>query len=135
MKPPQLVVGAVIADSLETPTRVLAARRSGPATLAGRWEFPGGKVELGEAPQEALRRELREELSIEVELGDELVCPSATAWPINETLVMRLWFAVITDGEPIPTGSHDEVRWLKAEELVGLNWLDADRAVLPILFG
>ena len=60
------VVGAAIVDSLASPKKLLAGRRSAPAALAGLWEFPGGKVEGGERPEEALVRELREELGIEV---------------------------------------------------------------------
>ena len=59
----RLVVGAVIVDDLRHPRRVLAARRATPAPLTGRWEFPGGKVEDGELPEAALRREIREKLS------------------------------------------------------------------------
>ena len=65
----RLVVAAAIVDNLARPTRVLAARRSQPARIAGLWEFPGGKVEVGEDPAAALHRELREELGVEVELG------------------------------------------------------------------
>ena len=134
MESRQLIVGALIVDSLDAPRCVLAARRTTPAALAGRWEFPGGKVEPGEQPEAALRRELREELSIEVKVGAELVCPSATAWPINETMEMRLWLATIRGADPVLTGSHDEIRWLTASELHDVPWLDADRAVLPHIF-
>jgi 8-oxo-dGTP diphosphatase len=124
----QLVVGAVIVDDLLRPRWVLAARRATPASLAGRWEFPGGKVEPGELPQPALLREIREELGVAIELGDELIGPDAGCWPISEHLTMRLWFGRLS-GEPRPDVAHDQVRWLDATQLVDVPWLPADVAV------
>jgi 8-oxo-dGTP diphosphatase len=128
-----LVVAAAIVDDLAAPTRVLAARRAAPSTLAGGWEFPGGKVEPGEDPTAALHRELAEELQITVDLGAEMCPPHGAAWPIVPEHEMRLWFAVVTSGPPIPTGSHDELRWLTSEQLDGVAWLPADRAILEEL--
>jgi 8-oxo-dGTP diphosphatase len=128
----QLVVGAVIVDDLRCPRRVLAARRATPAPLAGRWEFPGGKVEDGELPEAALHREIREELAVGVELGDELVGPDAGCWPISDRLTMRLWFAAL-EGEPRPDVAHDQVRWLGASQLDDVAWLPADVAVTQVL--
>ena len=124
----QLVVGAVIVDDLAAPRLVLAARRRTPESLAGLWEFPGGKVEPGELPQQALRREIREELGVGIELGDELTGPDAGCWPISERLSMRLWRGQL-DGEPRPDVAHDRVRWLSASELDDVRWLPADVAV------
>jgi 8-oxo-dGTP diphosphatase len=126
-----LVVAAVIVDDLTKPTRLLAARRTEPPALAGGWEFPGGKVELGEDPIAALHRELAEELQITVDLGAELRRPGGGAWPIGtEDDEMRLWFAVITSGTPAPTGGHDELRWLSVDQLEQVAWLPADRAIV-----
>ena len=131
----RLVVGGVIVDDLFAPSRVLAARRTRPPSLRGRWEFPGGKVEPGESPQEALTRELREELGISVDVGAELVEPDRGTWQISKDLEMRLWFASITDGEPVAEDSHDELKWLDADSLESVNWLDADQQVIPHVRG
>ena len=124
----QLVVGAAIVDDLLQPRRVLAARRATPIRLAGRWEFPGGKVEAGELPRQALLREIREELGVGIELGDELVGPDAGCWPISPSLTMRVWFGRL-GGEPRPDVAHDQVRWLDATQLDDVPWLPADVAV------
>jgi 8-oxo-dGTP diphosphatase len=128
----QLVVGAVIVDDLRRPRLVLAARRATPHRLAGRWEFPGGKVEDGELPEAALHREIREELAVGLELGDELVGPDDGCWPISDRLTMRLWFAA-PDGEPRPDVAHDQVRWLDATQLDDVAWLPADVAAAHAL--
>jgi 8-oxo-dGTP diphosphatase len=110
---------------------LLSARRTEPAALAGGWEFPGGKVDPGEQHAEALRRELREELGVEVELGDLLVGPlEAGGWPLGDDFIIWIWWAVVTDGEPQPIEDHDALRWLPAEDLYAVPWLPAD---LPIV--
>ena len=129
----KLVVGGVIVDRLESPRQVLAARRTGPPTLRGRWEFPGGKVEPGEMPEDARTRELQEELGIGVALGGEFLAPQGDPWPISDRLEMRLWFAIVAQGDPIASDSHDELKWLDADSLESVNWLDADRQVLAHL--
>ena len=128
----QLVVGAVVVDPPHGPSRVLAGRRSsGPPDAIGRWEFPGGKVEVGESPAEALRRELSEELSIDVTIGAEL--GNGTGWPINDQLVLRLFAGRIVSGQPAPGPDHDAVRWLGPDELDAVEWLASDRAALPLV--
>ncbi|MFI8525248.1 (deoxy)nucleoside triphosphate pyrophosphohydrolase [Promicromonospora sukumoe] len=123
------VVAAVLVDDLDHPTRLLAARRSAPEELAGRWEFPGGKVEPGEEPLDALRRELHEELGVRVVVGDELTGPDDGAWPITARHRMRVWFA-LPEGTPEPLEDHDELRWLTAGELDDVPWLDGDVQVV-----
>jgi 8-oxo-dGTP diphosphatase len=125
------VVGAALVDSLEAPARLLAARRTEPAALAGGWEFAGGKVEDGEGPREALHREVREELGVEVVLGEQVPGPLAGgAWPIGDGWAMTVWFAQVTQGEPAPLEDHDQLRWLGLDELYAVPWLPAD---LPIV--
>lgn len=120
-----VVVGAVLVDG----ATVLAAQRDRPHALAGRWEFPGGKVEPGETEAEALVRECREELAVEIEVGDR-VGPDlilASGW------VLRLYVArLATDARP-NAGEHRALRWVPVDEIDGLRWLDADRVVLPAL--
>ena len=118
------VVGAaVVADR-----RVLASRRTEPPRLAGLWEFPGGKVEDGEDDVTALRRELREELGVEVEVGAR-VGPDL---PIGTTAVLRVYLATITAGVPVLV-DHDEHRWLGAEELESVPWIPVDLPVVAEL--
>ncbi|MCL1872348.1 MAG: (deoxy)nucleoside triphosphate pyrophosphohydrolase [Promicromonosporaceae bacterium] len=136
MTPPserRLVVAAILVDDLAAPTRLLAARRSRPVELAGRWEFPGGKVDDGEGPVEALHRELSEELGVGVVLGDELPGPDDGAWVITPRHVMRLWFARIADGDPAPLVEHDELRWLDRATLMSVDWLDGDVRIVSAL--
>ena len=128
----QLVVGAVIVDSLTNPHFVLATRRLRPEALKGRWEFPGGKVEEGETPEAALVREIQEELDVTLMLGDELA-PSGRDWPISDKLTLRIFLAEIFIGTPTPGEAHDQVRWLGIDELESVNWLDADREVLALV--
>lgn len=123
----QTVVGGLIIEQ----HRVLAARRRAGA-LAGLWEFPGGKVEPGETPEDALRRELHEELVLEVEVGAELAAPDG-AWPISEAYELRLFLARIADGTPEPGPDHDAVRWLTADQLADVEWLPSDTQALPVV--
>lgn len=126
MKSRRRVVAAAIVDSLEAPTRLLGARRSKPVRIAGRWEFPGGKVDPGESDIEALHRELREELGIAAVLGDEIVGPHDGGWHITDRHTMRVWYATVASGEPLPLVEHDELRWLDPVDLWTVPWLDGD---------
>ena len=124
-----LVVGALIVDRFPGPSRVLAARRTRPHSLAGQWEFPGGKVEASETPEGALRREIGEELAVGISLHAELPPPDGGTWPASNGYRMRLFFAT-TSGEPAPRDGHDAVQWLTASELDDVVWLESDRGVL-----
>jgi len=130
------IVGAAVLDSLTRPTRLLVARRSAPPQLAGQWEFPGGKVEPGEYCEDAVVRELEEELGIRVRLGAEIAGPHLQGWPLNGTAAMRVWFAEITEGEPAPLQDHDDLRWVplaEPGEVEALPWIAADRPIVVSL--
>jgi 8-oxo-dGTP diphosphatase len=111
-------VGAAIVQG----GRLLAARRSAPANLAGGWELPGGKVEPGESEADALVRECREELGVLVAAGGRV----PGEWPLRDDLVLRVYLATLVEGEPRPLEDHDEVRWLTAADLFSVPWLPAD---------
>ena len=108
--------------------RVLAARRTAPDSAAGRWEFPGGKVELGETDADSLVREVDEELGVHIRVDRWL----AGEEPIGERYLLRVAVASLVRGEPTPT-EHDRVRWLAADELDDVDWLEADRPFLAEL--
>ncbi|MHB8187963.1 MAG: (deoxy)nucleoside triphosphate pyrophosphohydrolase [Dermatophilaceae bacterium] len=126
----RLVVGAAIVDDLDRPTTLLSARRTEPPGLAGGWELPGGKVEAGEEPLDALRREIREELGVDIEVGALVEGPLAGAWPLGDRYVMQVWLARVTAGEPRPLEDHDRLCLLTRSELYAVAWLPAD---LPIV--
>jgi 8-oxo-dGTP diphosphatase len=128
-----LVVAAALVDDLAAPGALLAARRRSPVSLAGRWEFPGGKVEPGESPEDAVHREIREELGVAVELGEELAGPDDGAWWLSDRYVMRLWLARVTAGEPRPLVEHDDLRWLPRGQWLTVPWLDADVRIVEAL--
>lgn len=130
---PTVVVAAALVDDLDSPHRLLAARRRTPLRLAGRWEFPGGKVEPGEAPLEALHREILEELGVTVALGAEVLGPDDGAWGLGQGRLLRLWPAVLADGVPQPLVEHDELRWLDPGDWLSVPWLDADVRIVEAL--
>ncbi|MEZ0446473.1 (deoxy)nucleoside triphosphate pyrophosphohydrolase [Cellulomonas sp. ICMP 17802] len=133
MTSPVLVVAAAIVDDLDDPRALLAARRAVPARLAGRWEFPGGKVDGDESPEDALHREIREELGVRIGLGEELVGPDDGMWRLSDTYVMRLWLAEVVDGTAEPLVEHDELRWLPTHQWHDVPWLDADVRIVDRL--
>ncbi len=121
---PVVVATAIVRDG-----RVLAAQRTRPSTVAGRWELPGGRVEAGESEAAAVVRECREELGAHVHpagrLGTDLLIGAG---------VLRVHVARIALGSPDPRAlEHAALRWLGAGELDTVDWIDADRAVLSEL--
>lgn len=112
------VVAAIIIHE----EKILATQR-GYGEFKGGWEFPGGKIEQGETPQEALVREIREELELEVEVGDfvETVEYDYTQFHLS----MDCFFCTIKSGNLV-LKEHEAAKWLKKEELDTVEWLPAD---------
>ena len=129
----QLVVAAVLVDDLAHPSRTLGARRFAPEALAGRWELPGGKVEPGEDPLAALHRELAEELGVTVEVGEELVSPTGSVWPLTSGLAMRVWWCAVRTGVPEAGEAHDALAWVDKVSINDLAWLDPDLPVVDAI--
>ncbi len=122
--PATVVVGvAIVVDG-----RVLAARRTAPASLAGGWELPGGKVEPGEDPSAAAVRETYEELGCTVEVTGWLAGTSV----IDDRHLLRVAVARLVAGDPTAT-EHDLLRWLAPTELDQVRWLAPDVPLLPEL--
>lgn len=126
-----VVVGAAILDGDPPGCRVLATERAEPAHLAGRWEFPGGKVEPGEEERAALVRECREELGVVVTVGerlgsDLLLASERGPW------ILRVWLARIVSGE-VTLYEHSACRWLSRDELDDVPWIEADAPLVDAL--
>ena len=129
---PAAPVKSVVAAVIERDGLFLAARRTGPPALAGLWEFPGGKVEPGEDDASALIRECREELGVQIAVGE----PVGPEYPaVGGRMVVRTYRAVLVAGEPAPIEGHDELRWLAAgtPEARALPWLEGDYVILDAL--
>jgi len=120
------VVGAVIVRD----GRVLCAQRGNAGALPGKWEFPGGKIEQGEAPHDALVRELAEELLCEVAVGD-LVTTTVHDYDFA-TISLTTFICELRAGEPVLT-EHSAVVWLAPDELHTLDWAPADVPAVRLL--
>ncbi|WBT09763.1 (deoxy)nucleoside triphosphate pyrophosphohydrolase [Corynebacterium sp. SCR221107] len=120
------VTGAVLVkDGL-----ILAAQRSLTKSQGGLWEFPGGKVEPGETPEQSLARELKEELLCDAKIGD-LITTSEHTYE-HATIVLSTYFCTLLGNAPRLT-EHQEIRWMKPEELATLDWAPADIPTVEIL--
>lgn len=119
MKQRITVVGAVILSDRQ----VLCAQRGPHAVFPGLWEFPGGKVEPGETPREALEREIAEELHCDIEVGEHIV---TTEYEYDFGIVsLTTFYCALINGTPKLT-EHAQVQWLAPEDLGSIAWAPAD---------
>lgn len=128
MKKQIVVVGAVI----ERDGKIFATRRGAQMSLPGLWEFPGGKIESGETPEEALSREIHEELGARIEVGDFL---TTTDYEYDFGIVsLSTYRSRLVSGE-LEITEHSESIWLDPKELLQLEWAPADVPAVEILVG
>jgi 8-oxo-dGTP diphosphatase len=120
VKPP---VVAVVGAAIRRHDQVLVALRGREMSHAGHWEFPGGKVEEGEEPDESLCRELREELGVSVEVGEYV--GRGVVEEAHRTIVLDVYWCELLAGDPYPH-EHETIAWLSASELEELQWAEAD---------
>ncbi|UWP83724.1 (deoxy)nucleoside triphosphate pyrophosphohydrolase [Dactylosporangium fulvum] len=123
---PRIIVGAaIISDG-----RVLACERAQPPEMAGKWEFPGGKVDPGETEEQALVRECQEELGVEIEVGQRV---GADISMLNGSAILRVYLATLVNrAQPVPL-EHSDLRWLSHDELDSVPWLPADAPIVAAL--
>jgi 8-oxo-dGTP diphosphatase len=127
--PTMLVVAAALADG---DGRILLQQRPEGGSMAGLWEFPGGKVEPGELPEAALARELREELGLEVDPGALAPACFASA-PVGERhMVLLLYLCRTWSGEPRPLHAS-ALQWARPDEMRGLAMPPADEPLIGLI--
>ncbi len=121
------VVAAVIKAVNENGELIIFATQRGYGEFKGGWEFPGGKIEAGESPKEAIRREIMEELDTEIAVG-ELIDTIEYDYPTFH-LSMDCFWCEIVKGDLV-LKEHEDAKWLTKEELDEVNWLPADWSLI-----
>ena len=126
------VVAAIIKEKNEKGDPIIFATQRGYGDLKGGWEFPGGKIEEGETPQEALVREIKEELETEITVG-ELIDTIEYDYPTFH-LSMDCFWAEIVSGDLV-LKEHAAAKWLTESELDSVEWLPADITLIERIIG
>ena len=123
------VAAAIICDNMDTPSRIFATAK-GYGEFKGQWEFPGGKIEAGDLPEQALRREIREELDTDIEVGG-LLTTIEYDYPAFH-LSMDCFWAQVKSGELV-LKEAEAARWLARNELYDVQWLPADVSLIEMI--
>ena len=127
----EVTVLQVVAAVIERDGLVLACRRRADRSAGGLWEFPGGKIEPGETAEQALRREIAEELGVEIRVVGELTADVTVVGGRSIRLVCLR--ATLLDAAPESSIDHDELRWMLPADLPSLEWADPDLPAVRLL--
>ena len=123
------VAGVAIID--QDKNKVLAGKRNADRLVGGMWEFPGGKIEKGETPQEAAKRELKEEFHDELQIGPQLDETVSYEYDFGIVKLTVFFAKLLTNNFDLV--AHSEVEWLSADEVQKLNWAPADAPLVKEL--
>lgn len=121
------VVAAVISDG----GCILACRRAPEKNAAGKWEFPGGKIDPGESPEAALIREIDEELEVDITVGSLILDTSMTVGAVQ--IRLRCFRAELAGERPTCSSDHDRLEWLEPRDLERLDWAEPDIPTVQLL--
>lgn len=124
MKTIEVVAAIIVKD------RKIFATQRGYGEWQGWWEFPGGKIESGECPKEALVREIREELDAEIEVGDLV---ETVEWDYPGFHLTMYCFICSLMSESMHLNEHEAAAWLTRETLRSVKWLPADEGLMPLI--
>ncbi len=121
------VVAAVIKSKNEKGESIILATQRGYGEFSGDWEFPGGKIEAGETSEEALKREIMEELDTEISVG-ELIETIEYDYPTFHLSMDCFWCEIVAGD--LVLREHQAAKWLRAENIDEVKWLPADKGIL-----
>ncbi len=123
-------MGQVTAALIKDNQKILIAQRGRTKLFGWKWEFPGGKVRTGESPESCLRREIREELNLEIQV-DEHFCTVHHKYPDFHVELMAFWCSII--GGALRLEEHEQVKWVTVAELKQYNFVEADLDLITAL--